>query len=552
LTNKKIGQEAPGWWAETFWPVPDDPKSAESLSFVKGCLKQCLAEHSQDTCAIPPVSHIFPERVLDLSACSMKLIEYREELGPYIALSHCWGDAVPLQLTSKSSKSFQNIDFDLLPNTFRDAVTLTKYLGFNYLWIDSLCVYQDDKTDWEIESSKMGDVYQNAILTIAASSSKSSDVSFLSARSRPERPYVNVVFKDQKQKAYNLMATRVTDYHKLDDPEFGPIHERAWCFQEYHLSKRVVSYNNDEIWFKCRSKTRCQRQKHKSYDLRGPSQVIFQLQNFSDDLKLKNWLHIVSSYLERKLSFSSDRLAALSGIALLFQKATGWTYIAGVWSEMILACLCWSSFKDSPLPGVSNIDIAPTFSWASLTGQAFYLYPAMVYEDHPTTVVHTVFIRHSFIVVGQNPFDRVAPGAFIELEGPLLEVGIESKADRSECWAVYDECKWKFYPDTPLGVAAIGNQNVAARCSDWDSADRLNDSVVWILFLATTDLYMGGQLKVDAIVLRKLQNDSDGFERVGLMTDYTYDIRDASRERQAKKIISTWVQEAVKSRLKIY
>jgi hypothetical protein len=54
------------------------------------------------------------------------------------------------------------------PGTFRDAITVVGRLGIQYLWVDSLCIIQGDKTDWELESSRMGTVYCNAYLTIAA------------------------------------------------------------------------------------------------------------------------------------------------------------------------------------------------------------------------------------------------------------------------------------------------------------------------------------------------------------------------------------------------
>jgi hypothetical protein len=44
-------------------------------------------------------------------------------------------------------------------------------LGFRYIWIDSLCIIQDDAEDWEVQSALMSEIYQNAVLTLAATSS---------------------------------------------------------------------------------------------------------------------------------------------------------------------------------------------------------------------------------------------------------------------------------------------------------------------------------------------------------------------------------------------
>src|SRR5438034_1924444 len=61
-----------------------------------------------------------------------------------------------------------------LPKTFQDAVLLTRALGVRYLWIDSLCIIQDDEKDWKRENPKMGEVYQYATITIAAAHARDS------------------------------------------------------------------------------------------------------------------------------------------------------------------------------------------------------------------------------------------------------------------------------------------------------------------------------------------------------------------------------------------
>jgi len=79
-----------------------------------------------------------------------------------------------------------------LPSTFQDAVRITKSLQVRYLWIDSLCIIQDDFSDWEREASLMGNVYANSFLTIAASSSTDdSSGCLLSIDVRQNSPHVS-------------------------------------------------------------------------------------------------------------------------------------------------------------------------------------------------------------------------------------------------------------------------------------------------------------------------------------------------------------------------
>jgi len=87
----------------------------------------------------------------------------------YIALSHCWG---PNQIITTTKATLQSrkagIDLSMLSQVFRDAILVARRLHIRYLWIDSLCIIQDDEKDWQTESAKMASIYKDALLTIAA------------------------------------------------------------------------------------------------------------------------------------------------------------------------------------------------------------------------------------------------------------------------------------------------------------------------------------------------------------------------------------------------
>jgi hypothetical protein len=96
--------------------------------------------------------------------------------GQYIALSHCWGAKEGIITATKATikDRMEAILCSCVPKTFRDAVSITRTLKIEYLWIDSLCIIQDDKSDWKSESAKMADVYSRSYLTIAATGSATS------------------------------------------------------------------------------------------------------------------------------------------------------------------------------------------------------------------------------------------------------------------------------------------------------------------------------------------------------------------------------------------
>lgn len=97
----------------------------------------------------------------------------------YIALSHCWGDSKHSIKTTSSNLSshMRQIPMETMPHTFKDTIYVTRSLGARYLWIDSLCIIQDHKTEWEKECAIMGSIYENAYLTIAITAAKGSNES---------------------------------------------------------------------------------------------------------------------------------------------------------------------------------------------------------------------------------------------------------------------------------------------------------------------------------------------------------------------------------------
>jgi hypothetical protein len=93
----------------------------------------------------------------------------------YATLSHCWGKARVIQTTKENlALRMQVIEWDHLPKTFQDAVAIVQALGVRFLWIDSLCIVQDDVLDWKQESVRMAAIYSNSYINIAATGSSDS------------------------------------------------------------------------------------------------------------------------------------------------------------------------------------------------------------------------------------------------------------------------------------------------------------------------------------------------------------------------------------------
>ncbi|XP_014554914.1 hypothetical protein COCVIDRAFT_82223, partial [Bipolaris victoriae FI3] len=114
-----------------------------------------------------------PTRVIDVGgkdSSRVRLVVSHGRFDRYIALSHCWGLREPITTTKDNFDRHvkEGIEIDDLPQTFRDAVEVVRALGFQYLWIDSLCIVQQDCEDWQREAAQMPEVYANAAVTITS------------------------------------------------------------------------------------------------------------------------------------------------------------------------------------------------------------------------------------------------------------------------------------------------------------------------------------------------------------------------------------------------
>ena len=112
-----------------------------------------------------------PRRVLDVSSpTEPRLFVTNGARAQFVVLSHRWFGRISQAMTLRSNiQDFRDgIPLASLPKVFRDAITVTRALGFDYLWIDSLCIIQDSQEDWLSEAEAMGSTFEKAFCTISA------------------------------------------------------------------------------------------------------------------------------------------------------------------------------------------------------------------------------------------------------------------------------------------------------------------------------------------------------------------------------------------------
>ena len=233
------------------------------FSILKEWLQDCGKRH---TCVkrhpdLEFAEKELPTRVLDVYSpedqSKLRVYESKKECGKYMALSHRWGEDEhrrPLSMTIANRKALlESINFGDLPKTFQDAVDVTRKLGIRYLWIDSLCIIQDNEKDWENESRRMENVFANAFCTIAATSAKDSWDGFLVSQSVKQ----SVKLVDRSvDPPLSVYACEVGGSFNTDIGS-GGLNQRAWVLQERALSPRTIHFTAAQTYWECGSVIRC-------------------------------------------------------------------------------------------------------------------------------------------------------------------------------------------------------------------------------------------------------------------------------------------------------
>jgi hypothetical protein len=225
-----------------------------------------------------------------------------------------------------------------------------------------LCIIQDDQQDWMKESVAMSDVYGQAGLNIAAAGARESSEGFIVDRdiSKAQRQYVRL----ETGTLYELMIPTLFKQCVTKTP----LSERAWAFQERYLAQRTLFFSADQIFWECQTLVACE-----TYPEEEAPEWIFRSQeeDLSRDSTLYEWYRLVYYYSTCRLTYSKDKLFALSGIMRRFQERNPRLFfglIAGLWLSNIEIDLCWRVEKSgeysAPLKG-SSPQHAPSWSWAS-------------------------------------------------------------------------------------------------------------------------------------------------------------------------------------------
>ncbi|KAK3318088.1 heterokaryon incompatibility protein-domain-containing protein [Apodospora peruviana] len=516
--------------------LPGSTQSEASITQTKSWLKECLEAHHLK-CSPLPGHQLRPTRLLHIRKSfltyKVRLIEPRDKVD-YLCLSHRWGAGPTNYTTTKAnfSKRRAGIPWHTLPILFRHALEFTHRLGEEYIWIDSLCIIQDDETDWSQEAEKMAGIYSNSKLTLAAAWAENShEDMFHSPMKRVMGLKVSGV---EKFGITDDIYVRAMPPHQL---ERFQLLRRAWIYQERLLSPRFLLFSPTELIWECNTKVCCQCSGSDIVSERGIGEttegrfakasfwrgVDWDKENKTFNLKWKGftWNMIVQEYSNYGITYRKDRLPAIAGMAKYYRRlGQDGEYLAGLWKNTFFENLLWHSTTRSASKARPAEWIAPTWSWASAAeGVRFFgqLWIGLEVIDRVKLVDARCESVHG------DEMMKLKSG-FVTICGPVFPAVLRLKEEEGKEEKTYVLEAEGVTPqtfDADYDFSVPGDFHIQP------------DSEVFGMEVANVTIYGDDGFGMHSVVLRKLA--SGKYERVGV-AEWREDIRKVSDAAQVVEV----------------
>jgi hypothetical protein len=413
------------------FPKLSDAGGCAHLDVIREWIRDCDTHQ----CLRSNDDPFLPTRLLDVGKngskrsyliCNTKHLAKTER---YLALSHRWGAEVEgtvIVNTYKRNidKLKDGIDDSRLPPKYQDAILVARELGIQYLWIDSLCIIQKDRSDphdkgedWEEESKHMEQVFRSAYVTIAASCAASSAEQFLKAR--PERQCVKII---NGTTPYYLCDAIDNFYADVED---GELNKRGWVFQERALSRRTIYFTEKQTYWECGEGVRCETltkvakwvlikssrslanlsfsTSSSASSLLGDANFPYSSGPFDEETTIKLWQALYERYTTLTLSYITDRPIAIRGLENRLLRALETHGGYGVLSRYLHEGLLWKrkfgQLERIAFASQDSDDLirepVPSWSWMAYAGQIEYMKLGMDWERWERDIVSPWKYGHS-------------------------------------------------------------------------------------------------------------------------------------------------------------
>lgn len=479
------------------YPSPLSTASQLCGDLARRWLGDCMRNHTK--CSERYVdSDQLPTRLIDVGpldgtnepriVLSCELQGFRDVR--YVTLSHRWPSDPVAKLESTNLESLRRcIPLKSLPRTFVDAIEVTRALSVRYLWIDSLCIFQDSIDDWQAQATEMGKVYQNGLCNLAATGAATAtggantDGLFQERDSHSVTPSkIRIRFK-----GHDSTYTAVPQELWGQWISTSTLNRRGWVFQERMLSPRTLHFSSQLFW-ECREMQACETYPYglpaaAEKSTEETTRYYTESDGFKLPVTFKNWrgtcaqdgkgywCKVVESYGRCFITRPEDRLVAIAGTARLLQPLLDDDYIAGLWKKDLPWNLPWLLFnvvgyverpagyrctsRAPPLLQfrIANVEctdiahIGPSWSWAALDYGSALISDQLVRESD--RVRSLVLIQSAHIEPLGSDLYGLLNGGYLELKGQVAQISTARNIDRQGIWIDGGQYSVACYHDLP-------------------------------------------------------------------------------------------------------
>jgi hypothetical protein len=429
----------------------------------------------------------------------------------YAAVSHCWGKQKFFITTDANVARMQQlIPFESLTKSFQECIIATRRLGLEYVWIDSLCIIQGSKSDWENESARMGSVYACCTVNLVAADAHDGTVGCFF--DRDPTCGISVRYDKHKPDRKTLMCDLEDDLPGLYRMDKCETSQRGWCFQETFLSPRSIYFAKRQIWFECRCIFANEMYPEGYMEKDVPNRLYsWRWGTSGNEDTSHSWDFVLETFTKRSLTYMSDRLVAIGGVARAVEKLMIYSqpqqsgnrprYLAGLWGADFELQLSW--YIQGIVPETLPLT-APSWSWASV--------PHGISRKH-SGKTNLKLVNWHVTLGSQDEFGAVKDG-FIELMCQnLVPIAIcrERKGNHNRSWYVHLK----------------GRDGEYKKAIAWIDHPANTPDMQTDLFALPAFRY---QSYYSGLILQSVQGAMDTYRRVGL---FDYMINTPELEHQA-------------------
>ena len=296
----------------------------------------------------------------------------------YIALSYVWGGPQSFRNVMNRKKDLYNshsisVNDEAIHRTIRDAIWLVARLGEKYIWVDSLCICQDDMENKMKQIANMGNVYSQALFTIVAASGSDASAGLPGVRafSRHSTQHIECV-------QGMVLANELLPLEDIMTQSYW--NTRGWTYQEKELCKRFLIFWKTHVFFQCNRTVYKEDSGLRNHAIRGGRALRIRGER---QPIWNSYRRAVVEYTKRTLSYDSDVVNAFQGIASLLQLAFKGDFLFGLPETELDIALLWqpTSVIRRRVDPETRAPLFPSWSWAGWIGKVTYLWTRHQLDD---------------------------------------------------------------------------------------------------------------------------------------------------------------------------